>query len=50
VNRSPAALLDEVSAALVHDLPVRTRVSEATLLEEGEDGVWGSRARFPLGG
>ena len=50
VNRSPPQLLDEVATALVHELPIRDAVREATLLEEGEDGVWRPRAAFRLGG
>jgi 2'-5' RNA ligase len=50
VNRSPPQLLDEVASALVHKLPIRVAVREATLLEEGEDGVWRPRLAFPLSG
>jgi 2'-5' RNA ligase len=49
VNRAAPELADEVASAIVHELPIRATVREATLLEEGEDGVWGSRATFPLG-
>ena len=31
-------------------LPIRTRVREATLLEEDKDGGWRSRAQFDLAG
>ena len=46
VNRAGPELLAEVESALVYELPVRARVREATLLEEGEDGVWRARASF----
>jgi 2'-5' RNA ligase len=49
VNRSPPELLEEVGRSLAGQLPVRTRVTEATLLEEGADGVWRTRAAFTLG-
>lgn len=50
VNRSPPQLLDAVANALAHELPVRARVREAVLLEEGADGVWSARAAFPFEG
>jgi 2'-5' RNA ligase len=50
VNRAGPELLAEVESALVHELPVRARVREATLLEEGEDGVWSARAAFAFEG
>jgi 2'-5' RNA ligase len=49
VNRSPPDLLDEVARALVRELPVVATIREANLLEEGPDGVWRTRAAFPLG-
>jgi 2'-5' RNA ligase len=49
VNRSPLQVLDEVARALTPELPIRSRVREATLLEEDEDGVWRTRAQFALG-
>ena len=30
-------------------LPVSCHAAEVTLIEEGEDGMWTTRARFPLG-
>ncbi|HEX6681113.1 MAG TPA: 2'-5' RNA ligase family protein [Gaiellaceae bacterium] len=48
VNRASPELMDEVASALVHKLPLRESVREATLLEEDEEGAWHPRARFPL--
>lgn len=41
-------LLDRIEMAVAGGLPVRTRVTEALLLES-RDGRWGTRERFPLG-
>lgn len=49
VNRVAPALRDEAAAALEQHLPIGSAVREATLLEEGGDGTWRSRATFPLG-
>jgi|SRR5438067_6612286 len=49
VNRAPPALRHEVAVALEALLPVHAHAREATLLEEGEDGVWRPRATFALG-
>ena len=45
-----AALHDEVEDALSPSLPIAAEVREVVLLEEGEDGHWQTRARFPLAG
>ena len=41
-------LLDRIEMAVAGRLPVRTRVTEAWLLES-RDGRWSTRERFPLG-
>ena len=48
VNRSPPELLDEVERALARELPLHAVIREASLIEEGPDGVWRERACFPL--
>ena len=42
------ALLDEIAGAVEPALPIRSKVSEALLLEEGEYGFWQPRCRLPL--
>jgi hypothetical protein len=50
VNRSPPELLDEVERALAPELPLHAEIREAALIEEDADGVWRTRATFPLAG
>jgi 2'-5' RNA ligase len=42
-------LLDRVAAAVEPHLPVRTRVREASLFVEDDDGRWREHSRLPLG-
>jgi len=44
------ALLDTIAAEVEPRLPIRTHVSEATLIVEDEEGRWHEHGRLPLGG
>jgi 2'-5' RNA ligase len=50
VNRAPPELLADVGAAVEPELPIRTRATRATLLEETAAGAWRPRASFALRG
>jgi 2'-5' RNA ligase len=50
VNRALPELLDEVERALAPELPLHAEIREAALIEEEADGVWRTRAAFPLAG
>jgi 2'-5' RNA ligase len=49
VAHADHAVLDEIADTLEPQLPVESRASEASLLEEGEDGLWRRRRKFILG-
>ena len=40
---------DEQPIDLNPPLPIACHAAEVTLIEQGEDGMWSTRARFPLG-
>jgi hypothetical protein len=42
-------VLDGIAETLAPQLPIEARASEASLLEEGEDGFWQRRRKFLLG-
>jgi 2'-5' RNA ligase len=44
-----SALLDRIAAEMEPNLPVETRVREASLFVEDEDGRWREQGRLPLG-
>jgi 2'-5' RNA ligase len=43
-----AEIVTELRSALAADLPVKCRAEAVTLLEEGRDGIWATRATFAL--
>jgi 2'-5' RNA ligase len=44
-----SALLDRIAADVERQLPISTRVREASLFVESHDGHWHEHARLPLG-
>ncbi|MGQ0668376.1 MAG: hypothetical protein ACT4PO_01660 [Actinomycetota bacterium] len=49
VAQSPDdGLISSIEAALAPGLPIETEAREATLMEEGRDGMWRVRERFAL--
>jgi len=49
VAQADHRVLDEIAETLEPQLPVEARASDASLLEEGEDGFWRRRRKFLLG-
>ena len=49
VAQADHRVLDEIAETLEPQLPVEARASDASLLEEGEDGFWRRRRTFLLG-